>query len=73
LLATLDAFRQSEQSARVANGNADLEGFREALALWLDTVEELVATPLLLDALTPIGRLDDSDGAVSALIGNAAE
>jgi len=36
-------------------------------------VEELVATPLPLDALTPIGRLDDSDGAVSALIGNAAE
>lgn len=73
LLATLDAFRQSEQSARVANGNADLEGFREALALWLDTVEEVVATPLPLDALEPVGRLGDSDGSVAALIGSAAE
>ena len=73
LLDTLDAVRQREQSARVANGDADLDGFREALALWLDTVEELVGRPLPLDDLEPMGRLDDSDGAVSALIGAAAE
>jgi len=73
LLATLDALRQAEQSARVANGGADLDGFREALALWLDTVEELVDRPLPPAAPEPVGRLDDSDGAVSALIGGAAE
>jgi len=73
LLATLDAVRQNEQSARVANGGADLEGFRESLALWLDTVEELVGRPLALETSEAIGRLDDSDGAVSALIGAAAE
>jgi sulfite reductase (NADPH) hemoprotein beta-component len=73
LLETLDAVRDAESAARVANGNADLEGYREALALWLDTVEELVGRPVALEPPEPIGRLGDSDGAVSALIGGAAE
>jgi hypothetical protein len=73
LLATLDGVRQAEQSARVANGDADLDGFREALALWLDTVEEVAGRPVPLEALEPVGRLEDSDGAVAALIGTAAE
>jgi len=73
LLETLDGVRDAERSARVANGEADLEGYREALALWLDTVEELVDRPVTAAALAPLGQLGDSDGGVAALVGGAAE
>jgi hypothetical protein len=43
LLASLDELRAAETSARVASGDTDFDGYREALALWLDMVEEVAA------------------------------
>lgn len=67
LIATLDALRGAETAARVANGSADLDAYREALALWLDTVEEVCQRPIVPDS-GPIGVLADSSGAVAALL-----
>ena len=71
LIATLDALRDSETAARVANGSADLDVYREALALWLDTVEEVCQRPIVPDN-DPIGELADSSGAVAAVLAGAA-
>ena len=72
LIATLDAMRDSETAARVANGSADLDAYRENLALWLDTVEEVCQRPIVPDNAA-IGALADSSGAVAALIAGGAE
>ena len=72
LIATLDAMRDSETAARVANGSADLDSYRENLALWLDTVEEVCQRPIVPDNAA-IGALADSSGAVAALIAGGAE
>ena len=66
----VDAVRAAEASARRANGGADLEAYREALAVWLDTVDETVKQPLAGVAVDSL-RLGDSDGSVAALIGAA--
>ncbi len=72
LIATLDALRGSETAARVANGSADLDAYREALALWLDTVEEVCQRPLVPDS-PAICALADSGGGVAALIAGGDE
>ncbi|MGE5147220.1 MAG: nitrite/sulfite reductase, partial [Candidatus Eiseniibacteriota bacterium] len=70
LAAPFAAVRAAEAAARQANGTADLEGYREALAVWLDSVEETVKQPLAGVAINS-ALLGDSDGSVAALIGAA--
>ncbi|HEX7006348.1 MAG TPA: nitrite/sulfite reductase [Alphaproteobacteria bacterium] len=70
LATAFDAVRAAEAAARRHNGDADLDGYRETLALWLDSVEEAVKKPLDSGAFDS-SLLGDSDGSVAALIGAA--
>lgn len=70
LRTAFDAASEAEAAARQANGGADLEGYRETLAVWLDSVEEAVKQPLT-SATIGSALLADSDGSVAALIGAA--
>jgi sulfite reductase (NADPH) hemoprotein beta-component len=70
LRAAFDALVAAETAARQANGGADLEGYRETLAIWLDNVEETVKQPLA-SATIDSALLGDSDGSIAALIGAA--
>src|SRR5690606_12626364 len=70
LAAPFGAVRAAEAAARQANGDADLDGYRETLALWLDSVEEAIKKPIDSGTIDTT-RLGDSDGSVAALIGAA--
>ncbi len=64
IITALDAVLEAEASAQTGG---DVAAFREALALWIDTVSEAVARPIS-ETITDIGLLDDSGSDVVEMI-----
>ncbi|HTI88133.1 MAG TPA: nitrite/sulfite reductase [Alphaproteobacteria bacterium] len=68
LLANLDRLLKARETARAGrDGLAAVEAAREALALWIDTVTEVMEKPAVQPAFDP-AMLGDSGGSVAAML-----
>ncbi|MGE5539949.1 MAG: nitrite/sulfite reductase [Gemmatimonas sp.] len=68
VIAALDGFVKARDAAKASHdGLSAVEALREALALWLDTVAEVIEKPAIQPAFDP-AMLGDGGGSVAAML-----